>query len=312
MKKLRFSIILLLCLTTLFACGQQADSLPDADGIVFEDALGFSVSVSQPQKVAALGGSNAETWLLAGGELAALTEDAYSERGIAPSEDTVNLGSVKTPDIEKMILAGIDFVILNPKIAEHAALRDTLENAGMTTAYFEVETFADYLAMLKICTDITGHPELYEKNGLSVQSRIDAAVAKKEGHSSPSVLFIRAYSSNARAKGSDTMTGTMLKDLGCRNIADSEDSLLDNLSMEVIIREDPDFIFVTTQGASTEAAEKTLAEGIQANPAWKDLSAVKNGRFIWLPKNLFHYKPNHRWGESYEILADILYGETKT
>ena len=108
------------------------------------------------------------------------------------------------------------------------------------------------------------------------------------------------------------MIGTMLQALGCRNIADSEDSLLDNLSMEVIIREDPDFIFVTTLGASTEAAEKILAEGIQSNPAWKDLSAVKNGRFIWLPKNLFHYKPNHRWGESYEILADILYGEEET
>ena len=302
---------ILFCLSFLTACTAETDSAPVENAIHFEDSLGYQISVVQPQRVAALGGSNAETWLLAGGELAALTEDAYSERDIKPSESTANLGSVRAPDIEEMILTGIDFVILNPKIAEHVALRDTLENAGMTTAYFEVETFEDYLSMLKICTDITGHPELYEQNGLSVQAQIDAAVSRKEGQSSPSVLFIRAYSTNARAKGSDTMTGTMLKDLGCRNIADSEDSLLDNLSMEVIIREDPDFIFVTTQGASTEAAEKTLAEGIQSNPAWKDLSAVKNGRFIWLPKNLFHYKPNHRWGESYEILADILYGENE-
>jgi len=26
-----------------------------------------------------------------------------------------------------------------------------------------------------------------------------------------------------------------------------------------------------------------------------------------LNKELFHYKPNARWGESYEILANILY-----
>jgi len=306
MKKL-FAI--LICLLFLSACAEESKPVPSENSVVFEDALGYRISVAQPQKVAALGGSNAETWLLAGGSLAALTEDAYAERGIEPSEETVNLGSVKTPDIEKMILTGIDFVILNPKITEHVALRDTLENAGMTTAYFEVETFRDYLSMLKLCTEITGHPELYEKNGTSVQAQIDAAISRKEGRPSPSVLFIRAYSTNARAKGSDTMTGTMLKDLGCRNIADTDGSLLDNLSMEVIIREDPDFIFVTSQGASTEAAEKTLAESIQSNPAWKDLSAVKNGRFIWLPKNLFHYKPNHRWGESYEILANILYGE---
>lgn len=303
-------ITALLCLLLLTGCAGTPTPTTPENGIVFEDALGRQVCVSNPQRVAALGGSNAETWLLAGGQLAALTEDAYSERGIEPTETVRNLGSVRAPDLEQMILSGIDFVILNPKIAEHVALKDTLENAGMTTAYFEVETFDDYLSMLKICTDITGNPELYQKNGLSVRSQIDAALARKEGHDAPSVLFIRAYSTGARAKGSDTMTGTMLKELGCRNIADSETLLLDNLSMEAIIREDPDFIFVTTQGSSIEAAEKTLAEGIQSNPAWKDLSAVKNGRFFWLPKNLFHYKPNHRWGESYEILADILYGES--
>lgn len=300
--------MLFLCVLLCFSLAACSGSEPvSGTAFVFEDSLGHTIRLDPPQKVAALGGSNAETWLLAGGELAALTEDAYSERGIEPNGSVINLGGVRQPDIEAMILAGIDFVILNPKITEHAALRDTLENAGMTTAYFEVETFDDYLAMLKICTDITGHPELYEQNGLAVQKQIDDAIARQQGHDSPSVLFIRAYSSGARAKGSDTMTGAMLKDLGCRNIADSEDTLLDNLSMEVIIREDPDFIFVTSQGASTEAAEKTLAEGIQSNPAWKDLSAVKNGRFIWLPKNLFHYKPNHRWGESYEILAHMLY-----
>lgn len=300
--------MLFLCVLLCFSLAACSGPEPvSGTAFVFEDSLGHTIRLDPPQKVAALGGSNAETWLLAGGELAALTEDAYSERGIEPNGSVINLGGVRQPDIEAMILAGIDFVILNPKITEHAALRDTLENAGMTTAYFEVETFDDYLAMLKICTDITGHPELYEQNGLAVQKQIDDAIARQQGHDSPSVLFIRAYSSGARAKGSDTMTGAMLKDLGCRNIADSEDTLLDNLSMEVIIREDPDFIFVTSQGASTEAAEKTLAEGIQSNPAWKDLSAVKNGRFIWLPKNLFHYKPNHRWGESYEILAHMLY-----
>jgi iron complex transport system substrate-binding protein len=76
--------------------------------------------------------------------------------------------------------------------------------------------------------------------------------------------------------------------------------------MEVIIQEDPDFIFVITMGDS-EKALQNLKEGIETNPAWKDLSAVKNNRYIVLPKELFHYKPNARWGESYEYVAKILY-----
>ena len=290
----------------------EADIIPMS--VTFQDALGYSVTVDQPGQVAALSGSYAETWLLAGGSLAALTEDAYSERGILPEDGVANLGSLKAPDVELMIRLGIDFVILNAKITEHVALRDTLESVGMTTAYFEVETFADYLSMLKICTDITGEAELYERHGLDIQAQIEDAVAKsqrylEEGHEAPKVLFIRAHSTNAKAKNSDSMTGAMLKDLGCVNIADSETGLLEDLSMEAIILEDPNFIFVTTQGASTEAAERVLAEGIQSHPAWSGLSAVKNGRYIFLPKSLFHYKPNDRWGESYEILAEILYGE---
>ena len=84
---------------------------------------------------------------------------------------------------------------------------------------------------------------------------------------------------------------------------------IDTLSMEEIIRQDPDFIFVTTMGASSEKAMQALAEGIESNPAWAGLTAVKEGRYILLPKELFHNKPNHRWGESYEILADYLYAE---
>ena len=46
---------------------------------------------------------------------------------------------------------------------------------------------------------------------------------------------------------------------------------------------------------------------IEGNPAWSELAAVKEGRYIVLPKDLFHYKPNNRWGESYQYLGEILY-----
>ena len=52
-----------------------------------------------------------------------------------------------------------------------------------------------------------------------------------------------------------------------------------------------------------------MAGTFEENPAWAGLSAVKNGRYVLLPKELFHYKPNVRWGESYACLAEILYPE---
>ena len=50
-----------------------------------------------------------------------------------------------------------------------------------------------------------------------------------------------------------------------------------------------------------------MEETFGSNPAWAGLSAVQNGRYVLLPRELFHYKPNARWGESYAYLAKILY-----
>jgi iron complex transport system substrate-binding protein len=193
-------------------------------------------------------------------------------------------------------------------IAEQVGLRDTFESAGIKTAYFKVETFEDYAAMMKIFTDITGDKDSYQTNVEDVRSDIAAQIARADG-SSPTILFLRAYSTGVKAQGSDTMTGQMLKELGCVNIADSEDSLLKDLNMEAIIAADPDYIFVTTMGESKEAALKMVDELLISNPAWSGLTAVKENRYHVLPKELFHMKPNNRWGESYQILADYLYGE---
>lgn len=277
--------------------------------VTFTDALDREVTVDQPKKVAALMGSFAEVWVLSGGELAGVTEDATSERNLTLGDDVALLGTMQAPNVEALIDADIDFVILSSNVAEHVKLKDTLELAGINCAYFNVESFDDYLSMLKICTDITGDKESYTKNGENVKEEIDAAIARKPEGAAPTVLFLRAFSTGIKAKGSDSMTGIMLKDMGCINIADSDESLLEDLSMEKIIEEDPDYIFVVTMGSSEEKAFEMIEKTLISNPAWSELKAVKENHYVVLPKQLFHLKPNNKWGASYEILADILYGE---
>ena len=279
----------------------------------FTDSLGNTVELEQPPKrVAALLGSYAETWLLAGGEVVAVTQDAYDERGLELPEDTVNLGANQQPDLEALFAAEPDLVLLTPDLDGQMGLKDSLAAAGIPAAWFKVETFDDYLNMLKICTDLTGRSDLYQKNGLDIQSGIDAAIASVPEGEGPTVLLLRAYSSGVRAKNSDSIAGAMLKDLGAVNIADSNSGLLEDLQMESILAADPEFIFVTTMGASQEAALKSLDELLHSDPAWQTLTAVKEGRVEVLPKDLFHYKPTARWGESYQMLAELMYGSGET
>ena len=179
--------------------------------------------------------------------------------------------------------------------------------------YFEVNSFDDYLRMLKVCCDITGRVDLYEKNGLEVERQVEAAItaadAAKAQQGAPRVLLIRTAASGIHVKGSDgTVLGLMLKDLGCVNVADGSD-LLENLSIEKIIEEDPDRIFIVMQGSDQEGAQKTLEETLTGNPAWSGLTAVREGRVHYMDKTLYHLKPNNRWGIAYEQLEQLLYGE---
>ena len=89
---------------------------------------------------------------------------------------------------------------------------------------------------------------------------------------------------------------------------DKYPSMLEDLSLEQIINDDPEFIFVSFMG-SEDAAKEYLQDNFEKSPSFASLSAVKNSNYILLPKDLFHYKPNNRWDESYEYLAKILYPE---
>lgn len=94
---------------------------------------------------------------------------------------------------------------------------------------------------------------------------------------------------------------------GCVNIADRSE-LLENLSIEKIIEEDPDEIFIVMQGSDQEGAKKTLEETLTGNPAWSGLTAVREGKVHYMDKKLYHLKPNNRWGIAYDELEKLLCG----
>lgn len=287
--------------------------------VSFTDALGRQVTVENPKKVAVLLGSFADVWTLAGGEVAATVKDAWTSFDLGLSETTVNVGSFMEPDLEKLFDAEPDFIIASAGTSAQVELLDTFETSGVTVAYFEVSNFDDYLNMLGICTRITGNTENYEKYGTAVAASIEDIKEKAKqdldaklagGEEAPTVLFIRAAASSVKAKGSEgTVGGEILADLGSVNIADGDSALLDDLSLEAIVAADPDYIFVTTQGEDKEAALSNVADLLSNNPAWSELSAVKSGRYFEIEKELYNSKPNARWGEAYEKLANILYGE---
>ena len=284
----------------------------EAAAVTFTDDLGREVTVSNPKRVAILLGSYADVWSLAGGKdtIVAAADDSWRDFDLELDSSVANLGSLLEPSMETLISAEPDFVIASSNTKADLELQDSLEALCIPVAYFGVNTFDEYLHMLDICTQITGQRDNYQTYGLDVQAQVDAAKAEADG-SAPTVLFLRAGSNGVKVKNSkDTVLGAMLADLGAVNIADSDTALLEDLSLEQIMADDPQYIFAVYQGSDQEAAQKVMEQTLTSNPAWNSLTAVREGRYYVMDKTLYHLKPNDRWGEAYQKLADILYGGT--
>ncbi len=306
-----------LSLTLLFSvlsgCGEKkAESEPSAS-VSFTDDLGRNVKANKnPKRVAALLGSFADTWVLAGGNLCAAAKDAWDDFGLQLN-DAVNLGGAHSPSLEALLSAEPDFVIASASTSADVEMKESLQNAGITVAYFDVDSFEDYLNMLKICTDITGRKDLYQKNGLNIQKQIEDIksrfAAANLSEEKKTVMMLRTSATSVKAKGSEgTVLGEMLKDLGCVNIADSDKSLLENLSVERVIAGEPYRIFTVTMGDDTAAATDNLKRMMEENPAWGKLEAVKQNRLNVMDRRLFNLKPNANWAKAYETLTEILLG----
>lgn len=276
----------------------------------FTDYSGNTVTLDKaPEKTAVLFSSFAEVWELAGGNVS-ITVGESIERGFAGSDAIiVDAGAGKTINAELLVASEPDFVICSADIEAQVKAAELLKDAGIPTAVFKVESFNDYLSMLKICTDITGCSELFEKNGTDVERNIKSILESvKNNKFEKNILFIRAGSSDSSTKAKkadDHFAAAMLEELGAYNIADNAPILLDGLSIEEILCEDPDFIFISTMGNEQAAIEHM--DSILQTPAWKSLSAIKNGKYAYLPKELFQFKPNARWDEAYEYLIGLLY-----
>ena len=313
MKMKLFSLLLILCLLCGCHSRSQQQYTPETDsfGVTFVDDLGRTVTVRDPQRVACLLGSFAEVWQLAGGQVIATANDAWEDFGLELPEDAVNLGGTKHLSLELLLSARPDFIIASTNTRQNMELQETLEATGIPVAYFDVFDFSDYLRLLDICTDITGCKDHYETYGTAVEAEIrqviDRSGLRLRSEEPPKVLFLRASASAVHVKNSEgVILGDMLKNLGCINIADSDATLLENLSIERILEADPDFIFVVQQGDNTEGTKAYVRQFLEEHPAWAQLTAVKNGNVHFMEKRLFGLKPNHRWGQAYRIVEEIL------
>ena len=305
----RSAAFLLLIATAIILISGCSGQTSQQENITFTDASNTPITLTHtPKRVAVLLSSFADIWVTAGGTVDITVCESVS-RGFAGKDAIlVDEGAGKSIDIERLIDAKPDLVIGSADIAAQTDAVVLCRKAGIPAGVFRVECFEDYLKVLKTFTNITGNPDRYLQDGVNVQLDIEKAInIYRASEVKNKILFIRsgASSSSMKAKtAQDHFACQMLKELGTVNIADEAPILLDGLSFEEILLQDPDYIFVSTMG--DETAAKEFVASVLSQPQWQSLNAVKNAKVYYLPKELFQFKPNKRWSEAYQYLIDIL------
>ncbi|MEE0594021.1 MAG: ABC transporter substrate-binding protein, partial [Eggerthella lenta] len=211
----------------------EAPAASQAGAVTFTDDTGAEVTVDNPQRVVACMGSFASIWELAGGTLVGASDDAFTLSDYdLKSENVQKVGDFSNPNLESIIALEPDFVIMTSGSggrggdSNQADLKAALAASNIPVACFQVTTFADYERMLRTCCDITGRDDLYEQNAQAVSERIKAITAKVPAGEAPTALVLTTFSGGTRVQASSTMTGAMLADLGVKNLADENPSLL--------------------------------------------------------------------------------------
>ena len=306
-------IVILLCLSFLISFSACTTNEVGGGEVfyAFTDSEGREVRLPErPERVAVLFSSYAEMWTLAGGEVSVTVGESI-ERGFAAEGVTiVDSGAGKQIDRESLLTAEPDLVIASADIAAQAELADLLDSVGVPCSLFRVDCFADYAEAMRHLCAITERPDLYEKNVTAVGAEIEKILASVDKTVAPRILFVRcgsSYSATKAKTAEENFVCRMLEELGAVNIADAAPELSDGLALEAILTADPDVIFFSTMG--DEERSRAYMDSQLGSEAWQSLTAVREGRYVYLDKNLFQFKPNARWDEAYLFLAEYLYGE---
>lgn len=316
-----------LLLSCLSGCSTQtASQSPDSSGgsysslvlaetdttVTVRDAEGEKVLNKFPQRVVCLYNSILDLWYLSGGEAVARVA---GDGELPPAAASLpEVGSMSSVGLEQVVAFEPDLVLLTATLEGQREIAGGLKENNIPYLLCDLRedpfgSFGRYSYLFSRVNGLDGH---YQENIAPVIQRcLELTEKTKALVSQPTVAVLFSAPKYVRAETELSQTGQMVHMLGAENIlapdeAPSDGSVRVDLSFEVLLARDPDYILVANMG-DEEKCRETFEQTLSANPAWAELSAVRENRMFYLPKEYFLNKPNQRYYEAFSYLAGLLY-----
>ena len=275
--------------------------------VTFREYSGNIVEIpKEPKRTIVSLNSIMDVWYMAGGESLARANGSIS----VPEEaaDIPLLGRFVQLNTELMMELEPDLLIVSEN-QHQLEIRDFFAEEGVPGVAIKYNTYDDFRVILDLFTRLTGNRELYEEKLLPYQRQIQSIVDQVPEGEAPTVCILFSSTKYVKVETQNSVTGDYCAKLGAENIYKEttfEGATRVALSLEYILEQDPDIIFVTTMG-DVEKCRARIDKDITSSDIWGDLTAVKNNRFIYLDKSFSLYKPNRAYPKAFKTMAEYLY-----
>ena len=278
--------------------------------ITLIDGIDNEVTISKNlQRVIVLQNSILDLWYMVGGTaIARVSGDTNVPK---EAEEIEIVGSLGSPNLETIIALQPDLIIMPSNMSAHIEMQDVFKQNNIEHFYVDYSLYTDFIDYLDLFSRLNGTEGMFKTEIAQIQSNIQQSIARVSEQEKAKVLIIFATSRSARSQLLGGLVGDMINMLGAINIAEQTEIIGSDyveFSMERVVERDPDFILITTMGDEQQAKER-VAQDIESNHAWAALRAVKEGNVHYLDKDLYLFKPNARYDEAIEKLAQLLYPE---
>ena len=263
----KYSLFILVLLFAVFSCGKKEEEKSKANA----ETKVNEKSEKKYDRIVVLDPAVVEMVYLLGGEDKLVGIAKLERSKIWPEEKTEKVESVGTfinPSLEKIIALKPDLVIESFHSSD--AIDKNLTSNNIEIIKIQANSIEDIFKNFQKVAKILGKEKEAEKIIAEKKQKIEEI--KKIDTTEKKGLFILAPTP-MRVFGKGTLPNDIMEMLNIKNIAAGMEGMSPTLTPEYIIKENPDIILTFV---------KDPQEIVKANPQIKDISAIKNNKFVVL------------------------------
>ena len=267
---------------TLTACA-RGERVPVRGGTAVTDDAGRRVTLVAPaRRIVSLLPSFTEILFAigAGDRLVGRTTwcDYPPEALAVPS-----VGDGMPPSVEAVAARRPDLVVLY-RAAPNVTAAEQFERLGIRTALFDLNRLEELGPAARRLGTLTGR----ERAADSLAAGMDSLASRPPAPSPKSLVFI-VWDNPPIVIGAGSYLDRLGALAGARNVFHDVAAPSAQVSIETIAARDPDFVALLSDSA--------VPPRYATRPEWRVVRAVRNGRFLFLPGQLFG-RPGPRAGEA--------------